>query len=283
MSIHWTPTKKDFEVVASWSLDRNPFSAIDDYSDLKRELRWLNPGHRKCHDNYFLKRLEYMEFIKNYDHYYKTANKPVDRIHWEYLMARKAWYIMPLGWDNFAEGGKIIDIGCGDGDTIQRVIRHVENIWMKRNISDRKLHIVGFDLNSSRIDNASRLVNTVNSNISFEFIKGSVIEGIDFPDKHFDYAISTGVIEIIDQGPPLEKFLGEWCRITRRGIYSEELMDEYPGGVPRRDLAQRLAERGFRTKELYYLFTEPFDLFKMSDPIKLWPILWEQNLYAERF
>ncbi len=283
MAISWTPTAKDFETLASWGLDKNPFAAIEDYSDLKRELRWLNPEHRQCHDAYIARRLHYVEHTKNFDHYYKTAQKPVDRLRWEYMMTRKAWFIMPLGWDQFAEGGRLIDVGCGDGDVLQRVIRHVERIWKEQGIGDRKLHIVGIDLNASRIQNAKDLVTAANPNITFEFNTANVVEGTRFPDRHFDYSLCTGVIEVVDPGEPVRKFVDELCRITKKGLYSEELMDEYPGGYPRRDLPQWLAERGFRTLKVHSIFTEPFNLHKVADPMKLWPIQWDQNLYAERF
>lgn len=279
----WTPEPKDFETITAWQLDKNPLAAVDDYSDLKKELRWLNPEHRECHNAYFLKRLEYMEYTKNYDHYYKTAHKPIDRLRWEYLMARKAWYIMPLGWDNFAQGGRLIDVGCGDGDAIQRVIRFVERLWAEQGIIDRSLHILGFDLNRSRLENAKTLVTANNPKITFEFMNGSMAEGVDFPDGHFDYAICTGVIEIIDDGPPLMKFMDEFCRIVKKGLFSEELVDKYPGGIPRVDLPEMLAERGFRVKTKHFIFTEPFNLYKVQDPMKIWPILVDQNLYAERY
>lgn len=283
MAIAWSPSPKDFETLAAWGLDKNPFAAFDDYSDLKRELRWLNPEHRQCHDAYVLRRLQYIEFTKNFDHYYKTAKKPVDRLRWEYMMARKAWFITPLGWDHFAEGGRLIDVGCGDGDVLQRVIRHVEKIWADNKIGDRKLHVVGLDLNPSRIENAKNLVTRTHPNITLEFLTGSVTEGVSYADQHFDYSLCTGVIEIIDPGPPVQKFIDELCRITKKGFFSEELIDEYPGGYPRRDLPQLLAERGLRVQKLHYVFTEPFNLHKVSDPMKLWPIQWDQNLYAERF
>jgi ubiquinone/menaquinone biosynthesis C-methylase UbiE len=279
----WVPEPKDFERIASWGLDKNPFAAVDDYSDLKAQLRWLNPEHRECHNAYFLKRLEYMEFTKNYEHYYKTASKPIDRLRWEYLMARKAWYIMPLGWENFTAGGRLVDVGCGDGDAIQRVIRFVERNWKENKVTGRSLHIVGFDLNPSRLENARKLVQATNPNITFEFRNGNLVSGTDFPDQYFDYAICTGVIEIVDDGTPLTRFMNELCRFTKKGFYSEELVEKYPGGVPPVNLPEMLAERRFRVKKKHLVFTEPFDLYKVQDPMKIWPILVDMNLYAERF
>ena len=36
------------------------------------------------------------------DNYYKQKVKPISKEKWEYLLTRKAWYVMPLGWDNIA-------------------------------------------------------------------------------------------------------------------------------------------------------------------------------------
>lgn len=280
--ILWTPIENDFQAIASWGLKENPFRAVYDYSNLKKELRWLNPEHRKAHDDYYLKRLQYMEFTKNYEHYYSTAQKPIDSERWQYIKERKSWYIMPLGWDNFLNGGRLIDMGCGDGDTIQRVIDYVALNWQHSNEKNKNLHVVGYDLNKSRLDNARKLVSSPSPRITFEFIQGNASQKVDFPDLHFDYSICTGVIEIVDMGEPRETFLNELCRITKRGFYSEELIDEYPGGVPPLDLPMQLARRGLITKELQHIFTEPFDLFHLRDPKKIWPILLDQNLYAER-
>ena len=39
----WDVTEKDFEIIDSWGLGEDPFKAISDYSERKKELRWLNP------------------------------------------------------------------------------------------------------------------------------------------------------------------------------------------------------------------------------------------------
>ena len=106
-------------------------------------------------------------------------------------MLRKAWYIMPLGWDRIVEkGGKIADFGCGDGDTVQRLIDYTEPYWNKNNIKDQKIHITGIDLNYSRIENAKKLVKSNNKNITFEFQQGSFVgEKLKFGEQHFDSAL----------------------------------------------------------------------------------------------
>lgn len=278
-----TPTPKDFEIIESWGLEKNPFAAIDDYSELKRELRWMNSEHRVRHDAYLAQRLEWIEYKKNFDHYYRTARKPVSRLNWEYLMKRKAWYIMPLGWENISQKScRVVDIGCGDGDTIQRLVHFIEKSWAKDKICDRKIQITGIDLNESRIENAKKLVTITHPNISVEFMWGDLTSfAFDIPSRQFDYALCTGVIEVIDDGKPLETFLDHLCRITKRGFYSEELVDKYPGGNPRFDLPQMLSKKGFTVKKYHLILTEPFSLFQVSDPLKLWPVHLDQNLYAE--
>ena len=122
----------DFEIIKSWGLDIDPFAAVKDYSTLKTERRWLAKDQIKTYKEYIRKRNDYIE-SEDFDNYYKTAFKPIERIRWEYLMQRKAWFIMPLGWENIAnEGGIVADLGCGDGDTIQRLINFTNEFWIKK-------------------------------------------------------------------------------------------------------------------------------------------------------
>ena len=73
---------------------------------------------------------------------------------------------MPLGWENIAKsGGKVLDIGCGDGDVIQNLIDYVEKYWKKNKITSKKLEITGIDLNKTRIENAKKHVKTNSKNI----------------------------------------------------------------------------------------------------------------------
>ena len=92
-------TKSDFEKVKSWGLDLDPFAAIKDFSFLKCEQRWQNEEQILAHNEYVRKRLEYIK-NKDFDNYYRNAFKPIEKIKWEYLKLRKAWYITPLGWKN---------------------------------------------------------------------------------------------------------------------------------------------------------------------------------------
>ena len=42
----WTVDKNDFKQIESWGLEEDPFKAISDISEMKKELRWLNPENR---------------------------------------------------------------------------------------------------------------------------------------------------------------------------------------------------------------------------------------------
>ena len=106
-------------------LEENPFAALMDFDQVKVEQRWLNPEQQEAHAKYVSAREDYIK-NKDFDNYYREAKKPIDRRRWEYLMKRKAWFITPLGWNKIAEtGGKVVDLGCGDGDVVQRLANFV--------------------------------------------------------------------------------------------------------------------------------------------------------------
>ena len=272
----------DFQVINSWGLEDDPFAAIKDYSALKTERRWMAKDQIETYQEYVRKRNEYIE-SEDFDNYYKTAFKPIERMRWEYLMKRKAWFIMPLGWDNIAKnGGLVADLGCGDGDTIQRLINFTENLWIKNNINDKKMHIIGIDLNHSRVDNAKKLVTSKNNNITFEFQQGDFVGGkLNFPDINFAYSLVTGVFEILDDRQ-FELAINEVTRVTKKGIYIEDLFEKFPGGYPRDTLGKSLYERGFITKQRHIVMSEPFNEKELQDPKRLWPNLLDQNIWAER-
>lgn len=198
-------------------------------------------------------------------------------------MRRKAWFIMPLGWDRIIKDGKtVVDMGCGDGDTVQRFINLTQKIWSEEGITDRCMHVVGIDLNYSRIENAKKHVKSPSPNITVEFLQGDVVgDGLSYDDSHFDYALCTGVLEILDDSQ-FNKFLNEMCRITNKGIYIEDLFEEFPGEYPRDDFSSHLNERGYKIKDRHVIFSEPFDIQKIRAPKKLWPILLDQNIFAVR-
>lgn len=278
----WTVSNQDFNEIKSWGLEKNPFAAVEDFSEMKKELRWLNPENRKAYVDYIHKRVGYIG-NKNFDNYYKEARKPIDKERWQYLMDRKAWFIMPLGWENIAaKSCTVADFGCGDGDTVQRLVNFLDQNWKKNGITNRKVHVVGIDLNESRIENARKLVSSNNPNITTEFHVGDIVgKGLNYKNNEFDFALCTGVLEILED-EPCAKFLNEMCRVVGQGIYIEDLFEEFPGGYPRGNLSDLLAERGFKTEERHVIFSEPFDVEKLKDPKRLWPILLDQNIWAIR-
>lgn len=278
----WTVTENDFNEIKSWGLEENPFAAIDDYSQEKEVMRCNNEEHLRAHNEYIQKRLDYIK-SKDFNDYYKSEFKPIDHLRWRYLMNRKAWFIMPLGWDEIAKNGNvIIDFGCGDGDTVQRLADFVDSYWISNQAKPRKIKIIGLDLNPSRIDNAKNLVKTTNKNIEIEFQVADLV-GSKFPFQncYCDYGLCTGVLEILDN-VQYKTFVKEMCRLTSTGIYIEDLYDEYPGGYPRDDIADEFMFYGFKLKRREIILTEPFKSDKLSDPKKLWPILKDQNLYFEK-
>ena len=275
-------TEHDFSVIKGWNLDSDPFAAVKDYSPTKSERRWKAADQLSVYKNYVAKRNSYI-LEKDFDNYYKKANKPIDFLKWKYLMLRKAWFIMPLGWDKIAnKGGKVADLGCGDGDTVQRLIDFIDNYWKKNNISGQKIHITGIDLNFSRIENAKKLVKSNNKNITFEFHQGSFVgDTINFPDQYFDSSLVTGVFEILDDAQ-FEYAMNEITRVTSFGIYIEDLFEKFPGGYPRDTLGKSLYEREFLTQQRHIIMSEPFSEESLQDPRKLWPNLLDQNIWAER-
>lgn len=277
----WNVTEEDFKIIDNWGLKDDPFRAVSEYNDLRKELRWLNKDHRNAWEKYIYARLEYIG-NKDFDDYYKKAEKPIDKLRWEFLMKRKAWYIMPLGWDTIAKDScKVSDLGCGDGDTVQRLIDYIDEYWKKNNINDKKIEIIGIDLNDSRIDNAKKLVESPNSNIKYDFYQADAIEdGLDYENNYFDYSLCTGVLEILDD-EQCEKLTSEMCRTTKSGIYVEDLYERFPGGFPR-ELPELFKTYNFHEKQKKVVFSEPFSLDGLSDPKALWPIFIDQNVWLEK-
>lgn len=278
----WEVKDDDFKAVTNWGLEDDEFKAVEDFSERKLEFRWLNPEHREQYIKYIDDCLRYIK-DKNFDNYYKTTTKLIDQRRWEYLMKRKAWYIMPLGWDVIAkDGGKVADFGCGDGDTVQRLIDFIEKKCKLKNIQNKKFHIIGLDLNASRIENAKKYVKSNNPNITFEFQTTDISgKGLLYDDDYFDFGIITGVIEYIEDAS-LDFFLDEICRTVSRGIYFQGTCEKFPGCIPRNNIDELLNKRGFKVKNKHRILSEPFDIDKLQDPMKIWPIILNQNVWSEQ-
>ena len=275
-------TTNQLNQVKKWKLSSNPFKAIDDYNELKTEQRWGNREHFDEFNKNFNRRKK-ISPKKNVFKYYKNANLLIDEKTWNYLRLRKPYYIMPLGWENIAKnGGKIIDMGCGDGDVVQNLIDFIKKHWKKNKIKPKKIQIIGVDLNRSRIKNANRFVKSNSKYIKTVFLVGDLTKKNSnlFKKKFFDYCICTAVLEMLDSNK-FENFLNNISKFVKKGLYIQELVEKFPGGYPRENLNLYLLKRGFKIKKKYKIFSQPFDKNKLFRP-KISAILIHQNIYAEK-
>jgi ubiquinone/menaquinone biosynthesis C-methylase UbiE len=272
-------SKKELKILNSWGMHKNPFVAIKDYSHIKSDLRWENKENLLAYDKYWMRREKWTNNI-NFEKYYKTASKPIDKKTWEYLRLRKSYFIMPLGWEKIARDGiNILDIGCGDGDITQNLVDFISNNT-KRKI---QINIYGIDINASRINNCKRLVKSTSKNIKLKFLVHDLTKKnySKFKKNFFDYCICSGVLEILSE-PKLKIFLKNLSNIVKKGIYIEDVAETFPGGWPRHNLGYYLLKYGFKIKKRHLVFTEPFKKNKLSDPKKIWPITLDQNIWAEK-
>lgn len=277
----FNPTEEDYKKLLEWPMVKDPMAAVKDYSPLKSALRWVRPAQWRLHREYYKQRADWIG-KQNFEKYFEEADRTIERPKWEFLRLRKSWYHIPLMWERFAgeDSKRVLDLGCGDGDATQSLIEFIEKEWQKTG-KGHDLEIVGIDLGASRIKNAEKLVRAKNSRIKVSFNAQDAVKGLNYPDKYFDYSMVTGVIEIME-GERRDAFMRELCRVTRKGIYMEDLMDRYPGGDPQEDLAPFYEPYGFKIKKRHVIFTEPWSLFGEPDPCKLWPNMRDQIIWAER-
>lgn len=278
----WSVDENDFETIMAWGVGEDPFASVKDFTWAKVENRGLNPEQAAAIEAYISARNNYIK-SKDFDNYYKTAEKPIDKLRWKYLKDRKAWYIIPLNWELIARnGGAVIDLGCGDGDTIQRLADYVSTFWVNNDIEPKDLHIVGIDLNSSRITNARNHVESPHSSIKIEFMQGdAVTEKLPFDDNYFDFSLACGVLEILDD-VQFKTYMNELCRVTEYGIYIEDLYEQFPGGYPRQFLGEHFIKRGFSVARKEIIMSEPFSTLRLQDPKRIWPIFLVQILWLEK-
>jgi SAM-dependent methyltransferase len=267
---------KHFKIIKGWGLDKNPYRAIDDYSETKAEQRHLNKDWKSLYTKYVNKRKIWTEGRDHKKFYRKTYNKPIDKWTWEYLRKRKQYFQMPLGWEKIVKsGGTIIDVGCGDGDFVQNFIDYAEKIIKKKKLKS-KIYIHGIDVNHSRVENAKKLVSSKLPNIKFSF------KCADFAKTNiskFDHAFASGLFGILDD-KEFSKFVQKLEKNIKKTIYIEEILEPFPGGFPRYHMGKYFKK--FKVLEKHKIFTEPLNLKKIEDPKKLWPVHIVQNIVLER-
>lgn len=262
-------------------MGKDPMAASREFRRWQLLLRWLRPSHLRAHREYTKRRSDWIGKT-NFEEYFEKADRTIDKEKWEYLRLRKSWYQMPLRWERFAgeDSKRILDLGCGDGDLTQTLADFIADYWKKRG-AGHPLEIVGADLSPSRIANAKAHCKPKDNRIQMTFVVADATKPLPFPDQHFDYALNSGVFEILEDHSA-RKFAEEICRLTKYGIYTEDLADRYPGGYPREDLGVLFEPYGFRVVDKVVVLTEPWSRALNPHPCRIWPILKDQNVWCER-
>ena len=273
------PQSEDFTTIAEWGLIENPHAAIDDFSEQKEQARWENDRHCRARQKYIQNQAQ--EFVDDQQTYYRSLERPIDRTKWEYLKRRKGWFHPPVGWNRFAAPGvsRIVDLGCGDGDLTQRVADHVAATWLQTGYDGFPIEIVGVDLNESRIENAQAHTRSPHDHITLRFEQADVLDGLAYEDDFFDYTVMNGFIEMFNDDR-INDVLTEVTRLTVRGCYIRDILDDYPGMCQRPDLDSLLSRRGFSIQERHRVLKEPFVEEGTMDPLSVWPMDLNQVLFA---
>lgn len=280
------PTPQDMAKLEEWPMIGDPRASIHSFRQRHLWMRWIKPANLYMHLVYNRRRSGQMaQSHVDMQEYWKQARIPLERYKWEYLKLRKSWYIVPLHWDRFGapEVTRILDVGCGDGDVIQRIVTAIEKEWEASGLS-HPIEIVGIDLSESRIDNARRLCAASRGEIQLSFVTGDAVADIPFPDGSFDYALCNGVLENLSD-EAAAGLASNMCRVVKKGIYIEDLADRYPEGFPRDDLGPLFEPHGFTVVDHYTELTEPFSLVSIPDPCykeMSWPIQKIQIVWLER-
>jgi len=275
------PTPSDFRALEEWGLISDPVAAVEDYSEEKEQRRWENDRH--CHAAEAFGNEQTDQLVNGSQAYYRSMERPIDRTKWEYLKRRKAWFNPPVEWNRFAAPGvaRILDLGCGDGDVTQRVADHIAGGWQRAGYGGFPMEVIGVDLSESRIRNARRHAASPHEKISLRFEQGDGLDGLPWGDHYFDFTLLVGLLEVLDD-EQAATMLDEVARLTARGIYVRDLLDEYPGLTPRPELPSRLSDRGFDVDTRERVFEEPFTEEGSEDPLAVWPMNVNQVVFAER-
>ena len=275
------PTSEQFAALQKWPIMWDPFAGAKDFSPMKLWLRWLKPAHWEAHKRYYDVRARWIEG-SDFQEYFENVDRSISRTKWEYMKLRKSIYITPLEWERYAgeDCRRILDLCCGDGDQTQRLIDFIAAEW-KKSGKGHNLEIVGVDLSPSRISNARKLVTSPDPRIKVQFMTGNAVKGLPLPDRHFDYGFHTGVLEILDD-ELTAALVKNLCRVVKKGIFVEDLLDLYPGGYPREDLGSVFQPEGFAVTRRIVALSEPFSLFRVPDPCRVFPIMHIQNIWIER-
>lgn len=275
------PKEEDFATLKNWSMTKDPLASIKEYRPWMRYARWLNPTNIRSHFRYRKQRIDWVARTSLED-YFDKADRTIERYKWEFLKLRKSWFIIPFHWEEFAKPDckRVLDLGCGDGDVTQRVAEFIAQTWEKTG-EEHKLEITGIDLNPSRIGNCRTLCKSPHPMITFNFLEGNAEDLSQFADQHFDCTLNTGFFEVFnDERSKL--MMENMCRVTRHGIMFEDCIDQYPGGYPRENLGEYLEPFGFTVKDHAVQLTEPFTLWGSKDPQRVWSVLRDQVIWAER-
>lgn len=272
------PTPSDFHELEEWGLVADPFAAIEDFSEERAELRRDNERHCRAREEAIAETTD--AFVDDTQTYYRDLDRPIDRPKWAYLQSRKAWFHPPLEWGRFAapETARILDAGCGDGDQTQRVAEFVAGRWQAAGYDGSPLEIVGVDLSDSRVENARRHAQSPHEDITLRFEEGDLSEGLDYGVDHFDHSLAMGLFEVLDER--FDAVLDELSRVTTKGLYVRDILDDYPGLTSRPSLPSILVDRGFHIESRHRLFEEPFAESGTEDPLAIWPMNVHQMLFA---
>jgi SAM-dependent methyltransferase len=275
------PTPSDFRAIEEWGLVEDPMAAIEDFSEERAKRRWDNDRHCRAYEAYRDDQPD--AFVEDSQAYYRSMDRPIDRTKWEFLKRRKAWFHPPVGWDRFAAPGvsRILDLGCGDGDLTQRIADHVASCWLRAGHDGFPMEVVGVDLSESRVRNARRHADSPHGKITLRFEQGDALTGLAYEDQFFDYAVLAGLLEVLDDDQ-CSTVLDEVDRLTARGIYVRDVLEDHPGLTPRPDLPAELSERGYTVASRERVFEEPFVEEGTEDPLAVWPMNVNQVLFATR-